>query len=269
MELIKAKVIPDMKLFNWYYDYHDPDKIYPPVLAKINGTFYQLNKFNVSKDYYLYLGETDYQNGLNTSINLKKDKNVVEISNILHIATSLNIEIREIEYFNNNNIRGKKLIEALKIVKDYPETIKRYVITKEVSFKTIILISQYLSVISKILEQYIDKYSPTISEFRKYLYIFIDYKDYIDLEELNIDKINSIIIERNKHLYEIYSKFNTLKKEFLPITIENNDYFESSQLIFSFAILNFIDYKKIVEILKNNSELLEKFYNYLKDNDIY
>ena len=270
MELIKIDKIPDRKLFNWYYGSYSTDGIYPPVLAQIDNTYYQLNKFSeIFNEYYLYIGKVNPLAALKKSINLKNNINIVEISNILQIADLLNININEIDLFNTNNIKGNKLLEALRKVKFYPETIKKYVLSKDISFKLIILISEHLSKIGKILENYIKDCFPTISDFRKYLYFLIDYKDYINTIDFNFKDIDKVITERNKHICEFYNKFNELNENFVPIKIENIDNFETARLIFSFAILNFIDYKNILAKLNENEESVNDFFDYMKKNDIY
>lgn len=269
MELIKINKMPNRKLFDWYYGSYSTDGIYPPVLAQIDNSFYQLNKFNEGFNEFLYIGKVKPLDALINSINLKNNINVVEISNIIQIADLLNININEIEFFNRNNIKGNKLIEALRRVKFYPEAIKEYIVSKDISFKLVILLSQHLNKIGKILERYIKECFPTISDFRKYLYILIDYKDYINTDDFDFKDINNVISERNKHICGFYSKFEELKKNLVPVNVENIDNFETAQLIFSFAILNFIDYKNILTKLKEKKELVYDFYDYMNKNDIY
>lgn len=271
MELKKINEIPDRELFNWYFDNSDinDNDIYPPLLASINKKYYQLNKCNLIVKEYLYLGELNYLDALNISINQKKNINVIEISNILYITDLLNLDISEIDFFYNNNLEGETLLEALRKVRVYPYEIKKYIVSKKISFKFIILISKYFDIIGKILEQYIKEFSPTISEFRKYLYLLIDYKDYIDLKNFNFDEISKVVQKKNKQYYLFYDKYNEIKKILSPIKVENLDNFETSQLTFSFVISNYIDYKNILNKLTENKEQLNEFYSFLKKYDIY
>ena len=269
MELKKITKDPDRLFFNWYFENSDANDIYPPLLANINKKYYQLNKCNLIVNEYLYLGELNYLDALNISINQKKSVNVVEISNILYMTDSLNISIKEVDFFYNNNLEGKTLLDALRKVRVYSYEVKKYIISKKLSYKFIILISRYIDKIGKILEQYIKEFSPTISDFRKCLYLLIDYKDYIDLNNYNFDEISKVVQKKNKQYYLFYDKYNEIKKSLSPLRVENLDNFETSQLSFSFAISNYIDYKNILKKLCESKESVNEFYNFLKKNDIY
>jgi hypothetical protein len=269
MKLIRLAELPDRIFFNWYYGSDNSDNIYPPLLTIINGKYYQLNKFQQRVNEYLYLGELNFYEALKISINQKNTINVVEISNILHIHDLLNIDINKSDMFNGKIIKGKTLVEALKKTRDYPESLKEYIISKDISFKIIIVISQYLDKIGKLLEQYVTEYSPTVSDFRKYLYLFIDYRYYIDLNKFSFDEIKKVIRERNKHYYDLYNKFNQLKKTIYPVNIGNLDNFETSQLAFSFEIFNYFDYINVLEVLNKNIQEIQEFYKFLEKNDIY
>jgi hypothetical protein len=123
--------------------------------------------------------------------------------------------------------------------------------------------------IGKALSQYVKEYAPTISDFRKYLYILVDYRDYIDLNNFNLKNINKIVSDKNKNISEFYAKFDELKNKLMPVKIENINNFETSQLIFSFAIINFIDYKNMLTQLYDKKESVNDFYNYMNKDDIY
>jgi hypothetical protein len=269
MKLLRLDELPDKIFFNWYYGADNSDNIYPPLLALINKKYYQLNKFHQTVNEYLYLGELSFYEALKISINQKNTINVVEISNILHIHDLLNIDINKSNMFNGKTIKGKTLIEALKKIKEYPDSLKEYITSKDISFKIIILISQYLDKIGKLLEQFVTEYSPTVSDFRKYLYLFIDYRDYINLNKFSFDEIKKVIEERNKHYYDLYDKIKQLKKSIYPVHIENLDNFETSQLTFSFEIFNYFDYINVLELLDKNTQEIQEFYDFLEKNDIY
>lgn len=269
MELIRLEKSPNNIFFNWYYGKNYINDIYPPLLAQVDKKYYQLNKFHQMVNEYLYIGELNFFEALEISIKQKNNINIVEMSNILHIYDLLNININDSVIFNSKMVRGKSLIEALKKVKYYPEVLKEYIVAKDTSFKIIILISQYIDKIGKLLEQYITEYSPTVSDFRKYLYLFIDYKDYIDLNKLNLIEIKKGIEKRNKHYYDLFNKFNQLKQSMSPVNIDNTDNFETSKLSFSFELSNYVEYKDVLTLLNENTENVQDFYKFLEKNDIY
>ncbi|MDY6821626.1 MAG: hypothetical protein SVN78_08405 [Deferribacterota bacterium] len=270
MNIVEVYLNINNELFNWYYKFTKDDKnIYPPVVVKIGPQFYKLNKFYIDSKKVLFIGEKTFKEALEISVNLRENVNIVELSNILNLAILLNIDLDSCKVIEEMKLKGKRLIDSILKIRDYPEILKDYICEKDISFRYLIMIALYYDSIENILIDFLEKKKPTVYEFKKYVIIFIDYRHYLDINYFDEQKVKDVIYKRNNIYMEFINKFNQLKKDLYPIVVENLDNFESPGMNFKFIARDFDSFYKNVTYLNNSLEKMRLFYSYLKENGIY
>jgi len=276
-EIDSSKI--DNVTFNWLFRntsisgttgvLSDKDFTYPPVVAHIYDKYYQLNYFDkISKNYFM-LEKSSLYDAVNISINLYNadSVNLVELSNLMKLADNFDISYDKLDLFAKKSIEGSKNIESIRALDDLSETIKRYIVQKNISLKTINILTRIDNDKKKIITEFISGKNPSVSTFKKFLCFLYDYSKYIKINNFDEGYFNSILCSVNKIKYDVINQFDKYKKQMRKISITNNN-FETSELSFVFEAGDFKDYKACIDELNNKKDVVNKIYKLFEENDI-
>ncbi|TYB33712.1 MAG: hypothetical protein FXF49_04715 [Flexistipes sinusarabici] len=280
MKLITAEQIPniDRTAFNWLFRNKQEDKgayhtTYPPALWEKNGIYYQLNYFSRCADEYFLLENCDFPDALTFSTDFygSGNLNIIELSNLLFLAENFGYDISAFVLFEKYGVTGDRKIRTLRALKDLPEAIKRYLALKSFSFKTLNLLIRLPDNVISIVESYILKENPSVSDFKKMITKLFDMKEDIPQDFTTYDKneLESVFLSKNVFQENFLDELKHFTYQMKPVEIKNFDNFETDTFDLTFKINSPEDFEKILNQMFEKKEIIKEIYRVMEKYDLH
>jgi len=280
MKLITADKIPNIQrlTFNWIFpgenEGRDVENItYPPALWEKDGIYYQLNYFSRCADEYFLLENCDFPDALifSTDFYGSGNLNIIELSNILFLAENFGYDISDFVLFEKYGITGDRKITTLRVLRDLSEAIKKYLALKNLSFKTLNLLIRLPDNVISIVESYILKENPSVSDFKKMIAKLFDMKEEIpqNLTIYDKDKLQRVFLSKNMVQENFLGELKELAGKMKPVEIKNSDNFETDTLDLCFKINSSEDFEKILSKMFERKNVVKDIYRVMEKYDLH
>ncbi|KAA0258107.1 hypothetical protein FHQ18_06835 [Deferribacter autotrophicus] len=258
----------DKESFNWLYK-RSVNSIYPPIIARVDNRFYQLNNFDYDGDDVFLENFESYESVVNFSTSLYSNINLVELANILEVAENFKCNIDKVKVFQERGVKGKKNFEALKNILNMPDKFKSYIVDKNITLKYISLFLRLKQNLKDIVLDYIEKETPSVGDFRKLLNFLYDYSRLINIDFYDKEYFERIKREKNKQLFDVLVAFDELQKQFgKNVKIISKSNFETCDFELNVRFSNTDELFMEIEKIKENKDKIEEFFEELKDYDL-
>jgi hypothetical protein len=109
---------------------------YPPLAANIGGTVYRLTGFCSGAEKLLYAGEMSLSEVFELASDVHGEPDFVELGRMVNLAEKLGESCKSVDFLKSR-VKGRKNIQALKILTGAPETFLSYISKKTPSMKTV------------------------------------------------------------------------------------------------------------------------------------
>ncbi len=277
MKLITADQLPniDRVTFNWTFPENKAltSITYPPALWEKSGIYYQLNYFSHCADEYFLIKNGDFPDAFSftTGFHGSENLNVIELSNLLFLIETFEYNISDFILFEKYGVAGNRKIRTLRALKDLPESIKQYLALKNFSFKTLNLLVRLPENIINIVESYIVKKNPSVSDFKKMVAELFDMKEDVPRELTIYDKneLEKIFMSKNMLQNNFLKELKLLTDKMKPVEVKNTDNFETDTLELSIKINSPEDFERIPEQMSNKIEIIKDIYKLMERYDLH
>ncbi|MGA1862591.1 hypothetical protein OWM07_06885 [Deferribacter thermophilus] len=260
----------DTETFNWFYK-RSFKNIYPPIIAKFNDNYFQLNNFSYLGSSVFIIEFESLKDLLNFQTTLMDNINLVELSNLLSVLDKYNLDYKGINIFEQKNIKGRKSFEILKKIKELPEFFKDYIVEKNIILKYLGIFFNLKDNHKKIVYDFLrKKVMPSVGDFRNLLNLLYDYARLIDIDFYDEKYLSEIVKGKNRHYYDIIDELSELNKIFKAqnIRFDSISNFENCILNVNFEIKSSDDFTEKMKFMSENRDKVKNFYEKLKKYDL-
>jgi hypothetical protein len=266
---IIENILPSKSL-SWIYRKLEESSVYPPAVTEIDGTYYQLNGFDIESKTFFRVDTESFSEALNKSVSLYgvSTLNTVELAGLVLICDKFEINTKEIEAFQFHGIKGKKNFETLLNVNRFCPVLKRYLSIKSIPLKTIAVFDKLEDDSRRYVKNSVDKKDMSVQDFRKLVNLLFDMKGRIDSSDFGDDLIKNLTEKKNTTKISFIKEFDRMKENF-PMQINSPDMFETPRLNISFTVENAEELKDKLNQALEKSETIEDIYRFLDEQNIY
>ncbi|BAI80802.1 conserved hypothetical protein [Deferribacter desulfuricans SSM1] len=260
----------DKETLNWFYK-RSFKNIYPPIIAKFNDNYFQLNNFSYSGSGVFLIEFEGLKDLINFQTTLTDDISLVELSNLLSVIDKFDLDYKGVKIFEQKNIKGRKNFEILKKIKELPENFKDYIVEKNITLKQLGVFFNLKDNHKKIVYDFLNKKNkPSVGDFRNLLNLLYDYARLIDIDFYDENYLNKIIREKNIYYFDVMDDLFNLNKIFKAknIRFDSISNFENCILNVTFGIGSSDDFYEKINFMSKNGDKVKNFYEKLKKYDL-
>lgn len=260
----------DKETLNWFYK-RSFKNIYPPIIAKFNDNYFQLNNFSYSGRGVFLIEFEGLKDLINFQTNLTDNISLVELSNLLIVIDKFDLDYKGVKIFEQKNIKGRRNFEILKKIKELPENFKDYIVEKHITLKQLGVFFNLKDNHKKIVYDFLNKKNkPSVGDFRNLLNLLYDYARLIDIDFYDENYLNKIIREKNIYYFDVMDDLFNLNKIFKAknIRFDSISNFENCILNVTFEIGSSDDFYEKINFMGENGDKVKNFYEKLKKYDL-
>ena len=239
----------------------------PPCVLNICGKNYQISNFDSESSLYLYGNSNSFQEAMELSLSFYGDITLPELAKLAAIATNFNVSAENLSIFRKKNIKGRKNIDTLLKAALLPNEILLYTATKDIPLKTVALLTSFSQkAINFVKNRIILSKEPSAAEFINFVNLTADFKEITETTEYSADFVFPSRISPEREFIE--TQLKNINNDLSPATVKAKDFFEKSQIEFSFNASSYEQYIEICQKLTENSKSVQDFFNKLNSYDI-
>jgi len=248
----------------------EDNSVYPPAVAYIEGTYYQLNSFENRGDTFYQVEADDFADALNKSVSLYgvSTLNVVELAGLTSVCDKFDVDTTKIEAFTFHGIKGRKNFDTLMQINHFCPVLKRYLSIKSIPLKTIAVFDKLENDSRRYVKNSVDGKEPSVQEFRKLVNTLFDMKGKVESEDFDGDLLTNLSRKKNLSKISFMKEFDRMKEGF-PLSITSSDLFETAKLDISFSVNNVEEFREKMKNALEKAEKIEDIYRFLDEQNIY